>query len=855
MRTFTNRAEAGKLLAAKLEPWRTRKPVVLALPRGGLPVAAEVAAALGAPLDILAVKKIGAPMQPELAMGAVSEDGIPVLNERLVSALDPNRAHLKRALAEKTSELNRQLAAYRKVMPLVSVKGRAVILVDDGLATGATMGAAVRVLKARGAAAIVVAVPVGSPQALESLRPEVSELVALMAPEEFHAVGLWYEDFSEVTDDDALAILARQGPSREGRHVVIRVEGGKIVGDFEAPAAPKGIIIFAHGSGSSRNSPRNRFVAEALRSAGFATLLFDLLTKEEARNRANVFDINLLAERLLLAKAWARENFPALPLGIFGASTGAAAALQAAAQDPQDVFAVVSRGGRPDMALASLAHVSAPTLLLVGGEDTPVIPLNRAAADRLSRARMVIIPGAGHLFEEPGKLEEVVEYSADWFSEHLPGKHHAAAEPEEDVVREALRLARPLSGEKALRELANEIAGSRVVMLGESTHGTREFYELRAAISRILIDDYGYNFIAVEGDWPACYELNRFVSGQSARSARHTLEGFRRWPTWMWANEETLELAEWMKTRRAGFYGLDLYSLFESLEVLRKHAMRLGPERGSELLGVISCFEPWERSEASYAKSLIFERGCAEEAADALAALLKIRLEDTRLTEDELFNVRENARLVKDAEAYYRAMLSGSAESWNLRDEHMSDTLERLLAHYGAASKGIVWAHNTHVGDYRFTDMPEEGYVNLGGLARERLGAEQVFLVGFGTYEGEVRAGKAWGAPEQIMRLPAAIAGSWEEKLHRLKRKLHHNQFSLVFDEESRKGALARTLGQRAVGVVYSEASEASGRNYVPTKLSRRYDAFVFVEKTTAVSSIHAPRERGLMPETWPSGQ
>ncbi len=860
MKPFQDRVEAGKILAEKLAGYAAQRPLILALPRGGLPVAAEIAARLAAPLDILAVKKIGAPNRPELAIGAISEDGIPILNEELIAILDPDRSHVTRATHEKAEEVHNQVSAYRKVMPLISVKARIVILVDDGLATGATMEAAMRVLRNRGAARIIVAVPVASSEAYAMVKAQADDIFALSVPREFYAVGQWYRDFSEVTDEDAIAILRNQRPisglDSQFSSIDLLTDAGPIRGDLAMPPHVKGIILFAHGSGSSRKSPRNKLVAQELQKEGFATLLFDLLTEEEAGDGKNVFDIDLLADRLLLAKQWVNEFHADLPIGYFGASTGAGAALQAAAQDPAGVFAVVSRGGRPDMAVASLAHVSAPTLLLVGGNDMSVIPLNREACDRLPHGRMVIIPGAGHLFEEPGKLEEVIEYAADWFQEHLPEREFSIVEPKEEVVREIIRLAKPLRHDRDLHELAGKIAGARIVMLGEATHGTHEFYEIRRELSQILIKEHGFNFIAVEGDWPDCFEINRFIQGKNSKGIHAIMEGFQRWPSWMWANEELLHLAEWMRDYRAGFFGLDVYSLFDSIRVIQKYAQKFGAGVGAEFLRRYSCFEPFERDEVAYAKSLFqFPDGCEEEVAENLGALLKVRLEETRLSEEELFNARQNARVIKNAEKYYRAMLSGEVTSWNVRDRHMMEMLTLLLKHHGPGSKAIVWAHNTHIGDYRATDMVTEGYINLGGLARESLGEEQVALVGFGTYGGAVRAGNAWGAPEQVMRLPNAKKGSLEAYFHKAVREIHHEKFYLCFDAQSKRSALNRRHGHRAVGVVYSPAYEISGHNYVPTELANRYDAFVFVDRTSSLLSLKPKPLHGLIPETWPSGQ
>lgn len=859
MKAFHNRVEAGRILADKLAHFFDENPLILALPRGGLPVAGEIAKRLSAPLDVLAVKKIGAKNNPELAIGAVSEDGVPVLNEDIVNLMDPSRIYLKDAVPKKAAEVQRQISMYRNIRPMLPVSGRVVILVDDGLATGATMEAAVQVLKNRGAKKIIAAVPVASSEAYSRLKSVVDEAEVLLVPKEFYSVGLWYHDFSEVTDEVALSIFKNNAGVSEAKtqekEVKIVVENGYVHGDLCIPNNAKGIILFAHGSGSSRKSSRNREVARALQGEGFATLLFDLLTEAEGAVRGNVFDIELLSSRLILAKHWIKEHHGSLPIGLFGASTGAAAAIEAAAQEPSDIFAIVSRGGRPDMAVASLLHVKIPTLLIVGGEDKEVLNLNRAASRKLVNSRLVIIPGASHLFEEAGKLEEVIEFAMDWFIEHLPEREFTVIEPKEQMVREIVRLAKPIHSDNDLRELAKSISGVRVVMLGESTHGTQEFYDIRKRISQILIEEHGFNFIAVEGDWPDCYEINRYIQGKFTNGIHSVLSSFQRWPTWMWANDSVLELAEWMKGRKASFYGLDVYSLFKSIEVVEKYVSNFGEDISKEFLRRYSCFEPYQRDEIAYAKSLLrFPKGCKEEVTKNLSDLLKLEIEIHRLNDDDLFNARQNARVVKNAENYYRAMLSGDAETWNIRDRHMLEVLTNLLNFHGKGSKGIVWAHNTHIGDYRATDMQEEGYVNLGGLAREEFGEENVSLVGLDTNSGDVRAGSAWGAKEEIMSLPTARKGSAEFYLHKAVREIHSDRYYLKFDEKSKTTSLGRRHGQRAVGVVYSQFAELSGHNYVPTELAKRYDLLIYLDQTSALRSLHSRSERGKFPETWPSG-
>ncbi len=433
---FQDRHEAGRRLAALLGHLREEQPLVVGIPRGGVPVAAEVASALGAPLDVAVVRKIGAPQNPELAIGALAEGGVHVLSERIVRMLGLSGAGLQTLIARAERELREYTRRYRGDREPVELTGRTVIVVDDGLATGSSALAAVRSLRGRGAKRVVLAVPVAAPQSLAALRAEADEVVCVEAPEDLWAVGYWYEDFRATTDQEVAALLARHAspaPSSEdgpapavaavsARPLTVSVSPAlSLDGDLTLPPRPRGIVVFAHGSGSSRRSPRNRAVARALNDGGFATLLFDLLTAGEESDRANVFDIPLLASRLVAASASLDEESEvgSLPLGYFGASTGAAAALSAAAELGSRVGAVVSRGGRPDLA-RNLGAVRAPTLLIVGGADRQVLLLNRAARQQLRcPSELAVIPGATHLFEEPGALEQVSRLAIAWFEANL----------------------------------------------------------------------------------------------------------------------------------------------------------------------------------------------------------------------------------------------------------------------------------------------------------------------------------------------------------------------------------------------------------------------------------------------------
>jgi erythromycin esterase-like protein len=357
----------------------------------------------------------------------------------------------------------------------------------------------------------------------------------------------------------------------------------------------------------------------------------------------------------------------------------------------------------------------------------------------------------------------------------------------------------------------------------------------------------------VEGDWPDCQKINAYIHGESQQGVRETMAGFRRWPTWLWANEEIALLAEWMRENRGSFYGLDVYSLFESISVIADHAQGLDPEVARRITEDYSCFDAYGGDEIRYARSLLqAPEGCEDEVVHALEEILALRMEGAASSKEKIFDMEQNARVIKNAEKYYRAMVQGGAESWNIRDRHMIETLDLLLSR--KKGKAIIWAHNTHIGDYRYTDMIADGHVNLGGLAREKWGDEKVYLLGMGTYRGTVLAGRAWDAPAERMELPAARPGSYEDYFHKVCQRKNMPKFFLPLKGLKRESALRSRKGNRAVGVVYSPAYERSGHNYVPTVLANRYDGFLFADQTAALRPLAGGYEHGLMPETWPSG-
>ena len=406
---------------------------MLGLPRGGVPVAFEVAEALGVPLDVILVRKLGVPFQPELAMGAIGEDGVRIVNRTVVRDAGVSVADFAEVEARERVELARRAKQFRGDRERLPLAGRTALIVDDGIATGSTARAACEVAREHGADRVILAAPIASPRTMEGLRAVADDVIVLAGPTDFYGVGQFYDDFRQTTDHEVVNLMARararvadpvalEVASGLDGEVTIDAPGVRLAGHLTVPRGAVALVLFAHGSGSSRHSTRNQFVAGMLNRAGVGTLLFDLLTSAEERDRSNVFDIELLAERLVVATRWLGGRIEAqnIRIGYFGASTGAAAALWAAADPSVRVAAVVSRGGRPDLAAPRLGAVRAPTLLIVGGEDDVVLELNRRArAQMRCETALQIVPGATHLFEEPGTLAVAAELARDWFLDHL----------------------------------------------------------------------------------------------------------------------------------------------------------------------------------------------------------------------------------------------------------------------------------------------------------------------------------------------------------------------------------------------------------------------------------------------------
>jgi erythromycin esterase-like protein len=439
--------------------------------------------------------------------------------------------------------------------------------------------------------------------------------------------------------------------------------------------------------------------------------------------------------------------------------------------------------------------------------------------------------------------------------------------PPSDAIREA---AHPLAGAKDDYDPLLELIGdARVVLLGEASHGTHEFYSERARITRRLIEEKGFSEVAVEADWPDAYRVNRWVRGIGEdRTALDALGDFERFPRWMWRNRDVLSFIQWLhdhnrarpQAKRVGFYGLDLYSLFRSIEEVIHFLERVDPDAAKRARYRYSCFEHFgENTQAyGYAAEFGLTQSCEHQAVQQLLELQRRAAEmaqrDGRVPEDEFFYAEQNARLVKNAEEYYRTMFRGRVESWNLRDRHMAETLEALISYFdrtGARTKVAVWEHNSHIGDARATSMGDMGEWNVGQLARERFGDEAV-LVGFSTYTGTVTAASDWDGPAERKRVRPGLAGSFEALFHGVGSP---NFLLRMRGDDEVSDALSEVRLERAIGVIYLPETERVS-HYFEARLPQQFDAVIHFDETRAVEPLDrtAGWDRGEPPETFPTG-
>lgn len=416
-----------------------------------------------------------------------------------------------------------------------------------------------------------------------------------------------------------------------------------------------------------------------------------------------------------------------------------------------------------------------------------------------------------------------------------------------DAVALLREAASPLETSSDLDPVVERAKDRRLVMLGEASHGTAEFYSWRAALTRRLIQEGDFRFVAVEGDWVPIYRLNRYVKGLGGEgeSAAAVMQTFSRWPTWMWANAEMLEFVEWLRdfnagrprAERVGLYGIDVYGEADARRKVLALLAVMEPDLGSAVAERYACLDRFGDDLTDYARAIGEGGASCESAVEDAVELIEARRGALESVDPGLyFHLEQSARAVRGAERHFRSMTLAGPESWNLRVDHFFDTLGRLQAYFGSDSKGIVWAHNTHIGDARATAMARQGQRNIGQLAREGFGADAVFALGFSTYRGAVMAGRAWGLPGEIMAVPPAAAGSFEALMHETGRA----SALLLLDALADSELLAAPIPHRAIGVVFRPEHERT-RNYVPTRMAERYDALIYLENSGAVRPTGDP--------------
>jgi erythromycin esterase-like protein/predicted phosphoribosyltransferase len=612
---------------------------------------------------VFLVRKLGLPGREELAMGAIASGGVLVLNEDLVRGLGIPDDVLQGVIAAEREELERRERIYRGDRPPPAVRGRTVILVDDGLATGSSMRAAILALRRLHPAKIVVAVPAAPQSTCQELALEVDEVICATTPAPFFAVGAAYWDFTQTSDDEVRELLRAAWSSHAGR------------------------------------------------------------TGEK----------------------------------------------------------------RPEAALSLRSTIA--------------------------------------------RLDE---------------------------------------GEADRRAFLDLVGDAHFVLLGEASHGTHEFYEARARMTRWLIRDKGFCAVAVEADWPDAYRVNRYVRGRSTdATGEEALRGFERFPTWMWRNTEVLDFVGWLREHndrfgtdqlaKTGFYGLDLYSLFRSMHEVITYLESVDPAAAARARERYACFDHYRGEEQGYGFAAAFGAGesCERAVIDQLVDLRNHADEYARrdglLAEDEVFYAQQNARTVRDAEEYYRTMFSGRASSWNLRDTHMVGTLEALVEHLthqrSEPAKVVVWAHNSHLGDASATEVSSQGQLNVGQLMREQHGDDSR-LLGFTTFTGTVTAADDWGGPAERKRVRPALRDSYERLFHEVDQSPF---FINLANPAGPMDHLRVERLERAIGVIYRPRTERQS-HYFRARLADQFDAVLHYDETRAVEPLErtARWDEGEVPETYP---
>ena len=519
---------------------------------------------------------------------------------------------------------------------------------------------------------------------------------------------------------------------------------------------------------------------------------------------------------------------------------------------PYDVIIVTAGGPQVPKPLLQQLAIGGRLIIPVG--DTSrlqrLVRVTRTSQDRFDD-------------EDLGEVQFVPLIGAEGWDSSVANRERASTQRSQPgtvakLIREA---AAPIADieQSDIGSLLERIGNARVVLLGEATHGTSEFYRMRARVTKELILRHGFNFVAVEADWPDAARINQYVRHAPARQEQW--KAFARFPTWMWRNHEVLELVEWLRAwnaevrdpeRRLSFYGLDLYSLFTSIDAVISYLNNVDPAMATIARRRYGCLSPWEQDPVAYGQAVLSGRyrGCEANVVAMLRDMLNRRIEYSQRDGDRFFDAAQNARLVANAEQYYRVMYYGSVDSWNLRDQHMFDTLERLFEFHGPGSKGIVWEHNSHVGDASATEMGVRGEHNVGQLSRARF-AESAFLVGFGTDHGTVAAASDWDGPMEIMHVRPSHEASYERLCHDSGVKA----FMLHLRDPVRQAVrdeLEAARLERAIGVVYRPESELMS-HYFQACLPRQFDEYIWFDETRAVSPLPSEVAPGV-PETFPFG-
>ena len=431
----------------------------------------------------------------------------------------------------------------------------------------------------------------------------------------------------------------------------------------------------------------------------------------------------------------------------------------------------------------------------------------------------------------------------------------------EEIINLLKHKSTSLENDEDLDPLIERIGDAKYVLVGEASHGTHEYYTWRMRLTQRLIKEKNFSFVAVEGDWPDCYRINRYAKGyqNSDKDEYDVLRAFNRWPTWMWANWEMVAFVKWLKDfnknlsseNRIGFYGLDVYSFRESMQQIMSYLEKNDPDALKTAQQVIRCFEPFGDNEGIlYAKaSTLVPELCEDEVLKMLTEIMK-KLPNYNSDRENVFSTEQNAYIALNAEKYYRAMILGGPQSWNIRDRHMVSTLKRLMKYHGKKAKTIVWEHNTHIGDARATPMVTEGMVNVGQLVKEEYATDGVVTVGFGSYKGSVIAGRSWGAETRKMTVPEAKIKSWEHLFHEA---ANGENRLLIMNKVIGQACVSGHIDHRAIGVVYNPEYEKSG-NYVPSILPMRYDAFIFLDESNALHPLNLSADRSQIPDSFPFG-